>query len=115
MALSEFEIKRCEKALQAFLEETRPPAHIRAELDLSYRINGQSVEIFEIRPSFRDPEQSMETPVAKATYVKSKSHWKVYWMRQDLKWHPYPPAPRVSRFGEFLNLVKADSNACFFG
>lgn len=92
MAMSEFEIKRCEKELEKFLEEKRPPAHVRAQVDLSYRMSRQSVEIFEVRPSFRDPKEKTEIAVAKTTYVKSLKVWKVYWMRQDLKWHSYPPA-----------------------
>lgn len=115
MAISDFETKRCEKELEKFLEERRPPTHLRARLDLAYRISGQSVEIFEIRPAFRNPDEKMEMPVAKTTYVKSKKVWKVYWMRQDLKWHSYPPAPQVKHFEDFLELVNEDANACFFG
>ena len=115
MAISEFEIKRCEKELEKFLAAKRPPAHIRAQLDFGYRINDQSVEIFEVRPSFRDPSHKTETPVAKTTYVKFQKVWKVYWMRQDLKWHSYPSTPQVRHFEEFLTLVTEDANACFFG
>ena len=115
MAISEFEIKRCEKELEKFLEQNRPPAHVRAQVDLGYRIAGQSVEIFEVRPGFRDPSTKTEISVAKTTYVKSQKVWKVYWMRQDLKWHSYPPAPQVRYLEEFLALVKEDANACFFG
>jgi uncharacterized membrane protein YsdA (DUF1294 family) len=50
MSLSEFELKKCEKAIAAFMSKRRPPPHIRQELDLGYRINGQSIEIFVIRP-----------------------------------------------------------------
>src|SRR5690606_34910997 len=115
MAISEFEIRRCEKAMQGFLEERRPPAHIRDQLDLGYRFDGQSIEIFEVRPSFRYPDEKIESPVAKATYVKSRKLWKVYWMRQDLKWHRYPPAPEVRHVEDFIALVKEDAHACFFG
>ena len=115
MAISEFEVKRCEKELEKFLEEKRPPAHVRAQVDLDYRISGQSVEIFEVRPSFRDPSEKTEMAVAKTTYVRSQKAWKVYWMRQDLKRHSYPPAPQVRHFEEFLSLVKEDANGCFFG
>lgn len=115
MAISEFEIKRCEKELEKFLEENRPPAQVRAENDLGYRITGQSVEIFEVRSGFRDPGTKTEISVAKTTYVKSQKVWKVYWMRQDLKWHSYPPAPQVLHLEEFLTLIKEDENACFFG
>ena len=69
MALSEFEIKQCEKAMEAFMEKRRPPAHIRDQLDLGFRIKDQSVAIFEIRPAWRDPTERKEHAVAKATYV----------------------------------------------
>ena len=115
MALSEFETKRIEKAVSSFIERRRPPAHIRSELDLGFRVSGQSVEIFEVRPVWKEPSKKMEHPVAKATYVKSRAVWKVYWMRADLKWHSYPPAPAVGTVEKFLSLVAEDKHACFFG
>ena len=115
MAISEFEIKRCENELEKFLKEKRPPAYVRAEIDLGYRIDNQSVEIFEVRPHYRDPNKKIESSVAKATYVKSKKIWKVYWMRQDLKWHSYSVAPEVRHIEDFLSLVAEDENGCFFG
>ena len=95
MSLSEFELKRCEYALAAFLEKRRPPTHLRKEVDLRYRIEGQSVEIFEVRPGWRNPENTMELPISKAIYVKSRGIWKVYYKRGDLKWHLYDPTPEV--------------------
>jgi len=89
MSLSEFELKRCEYALAAFLEKRRPPTHLRKEVDLRYRIEGQSVEIFEVRHGWRNPENTMELPISKAIYVKSRGIWKVYYKRGDLKWHLY--------------------------
>ena len=53
MALSEFEQKRCERLVGAFIESRRPPAHIRPQLDLGFRVAEQSVEIFEVRPKWR--------------------------------------------------------------
>lgn len=115
MAISEFEIKKCEKEIEAFMKARRPPAHIRSELDLGYRISGQSVEIFEIRPKWRNPSEKMEHAVAKATYVKTQKCWKIFWQRADLKWHGYNPAPEVKSVKEFLNIVSEDKHACFFG
>ena len=115
MALSEFETKKIEKEVSAFVERRRPPPHIRPRLDLGFRISGQSVEIFEVRPAWKDPGRKIERPVAKATYVKSRGVWKVYWMRADLKWHSYPPAPTVGSVSRFLSLVEQDKHACFFG
>ncbi len=115
MALSEIERKRYERAMGAFLEKRRPPAHIRPKLDIGFRITGQSVEIFEVRPRWDQPQETMETPVAKATYVKAKNIWRVFWMRRDLKWHRYGPAPEVSSLEDFGRLVHEDKHACFFG
>jgi hypothetical protein len=115
MAFNELERKRIEKAVNRFIEVHRPPPHIRSQLDLGFRLQGQSVELFEIRPVWDNPSQKMESPVAKTTYVKTQNIWKVYWMRADLKWHSYPPAPEVGTVDAFLVLVAEDKHACFFG
>lgn len=115
MAISEFEIKKCKKDVEAFMKIRRPPTHIRNELDLGYRINDQSVEIFEVRPQRRDPTLKMETPVAKATFVKTQGCWKIFWQRADLKWHGYEPTPKVKSLAEFLSIVAEDKHGCFFG
>jgi hypothetical protein len=115
MPLSELERKRCERDLQRFLERRRPPLHVRKDLDLGYRIEGQSVEIFEVRPDWRDKTVSRATPVAKATFVRAKNHWRVYWMRRDLKWHSYEPTSQVRSLEEFLSVVDHDEHCCFFG
>ena len=115
MALSEFEAKKLEKAAEAFLAIKRPPPHIRPQLDIGYRINNQSIDIFEIRPYWRDESQILEHSVAKATYVKSRSIWKVYWQRADLKWHSYAPAAVVKTIEEFFDVVVDDRYGCFWG
>ncbi|MEH6501212.1 MAG: DUF3024 domain-containing protein [Pseudoalteromonas distincta] len=115
MAFNDIERKRAEKALSTFVERRRPPPHIRSELDLGFRVHGQSVEIFEIRPMWKAPDKKMENPVAKATYVKTQQVWKVYCQRADMKWHGYPPSPEVGSLEEFLTLVDKDEHYCFFG
>ncbi|MFT7549610.1 MAG: hypothetical protein ACI9VI_003472 [Candidatus Azotimanducaceae bacterium] len=115
MAISEFEIKRCERELEKFLSVYRPPAHMRAQLDLCYRIVNQSVEIFEITPSWRNPEEKIESPVAKCTYVKSKKLWKLFWYKSDMKWHGYDPVPEASTLEGLLSVIGEDDNCCFFG
>lgn len=115
MALSEFELKRLEKLVGQYVEKRRPPPHIRPELDIAYRIDGQSVEIFEVRPDWKRPDEIMEHPVAKATYVKTQQIWKIYWMRADLKWHGYQPNPQVKHIEDFFALLDNDQNGCFWG
>ena len=93
----------------------RPPPHIRPELDFGYRIKGQSVELFSIRPVWNKPKEKMELPFAKATYVRSTALWKIYWMPSDLKWHSYAPTPAVGALEKFFEVVDEDKHACFFG
>ncbi len=115
MALSEFETKRCERVLQKFMDKRRPPVHLRDKLDFGFCINGQSVEIFEIRPVWDDPDRIMERSFAKATFVKSRKHWTVFWKRADLKWHRYDPNPVANSIDEFVSIVDEGKYACFFG
>ncbi|WP_409190884.1 DUF3024 domain-containing protein [Bradyrhizobium sp. RDM4] len=115
MTLSKLETKRCEKLLAEFVEQRRPPAHLRAKLDFAFRITGQSVEIYTIRPHWRDKGKVIEHPIAKATFNKSKKMWKIFWPRADLKWHGYQPHLEATSIEEFLDVVREDSHCCFFG
>ena len=115
MAFSEFEKKRCSRIVDAYVQRTRPPPHIRKELDIGFRITGQSVELFEMRPMWQNPAEIMEHPIIKATYVKRRSLWKIYWQRADLKWHLYEPDPEVSRIEGVLAVAERDEYGCFYG
>jgi hypothetical protein len=99
MSLAEIEQARARKAMDALMQQRRPPPHIRPKLDLGYRVTGQS----------------RESPVAKATYVRTRGVWRVFWQRRDLKWHSYEPKPEVKSVDEFALLVSEDTHACFFG
>ena len=116
MALTELEAARVRKAVGAFVERRRPSPHIRQQVDLAFRVAGQSVEIFEVRQAYGGtPGEKIELPVAKATYVRPSRRWRVFWLRQDMKWHSYKPVPDVATIEEFVALVHEDRNACFFG
>ena len=103
------------EVMENYIESIRPSENIREKLDIGYSIEGQSVEIYEIRPQFRNPETKQQRLVAKATFIKTKKHWKVFWMRADLKWHSYSPTPTVTTIKEFVKLVDEDKHHCFWG
>lgn len=115
MAFSEFERKRHERDIAKFMERRRPPPEIRPKLDLGFRIEGQSVELFEIRPDWRGSSKTMESAVAKATFVRTQNRWKIYWMRSDLRWHGYEPMLEVRSLEAFFHVVDRDEHCCFFG
>ena len=52
---------------------------------------------------------------SEAPYVKDTDMWKIYWQRQDLKWHRYDPVPEVETVDQFLSVVEKDEHCCFLG
>ena len=88
---------------------------MRNKLDISFRISGQSSEIFEIRPQWDNPSIKREGPLAKATYVKSKKIWKLFWMKADLKWHRYDPLEHTKSLEKILDKIGQDPHGCFWG
>ena len=116
MALSEIERARVDRAAELFLKKRRPPTHIRAKLDIACRLKGQSIQIVEVRPKWRGlPGEFMEHGAAKATFVRSRGVWRIYWLRKDLKWHSYEPVPEVRTIADFFSVVHEDAYCCFFG
>lgn len=114
MAFNELDLRRVQKAAEAFLARRRPPVHLRQQVDLAYRVQGQSVELVEIRPVWDRPAERLHRPFAKATFVRARHEWRVYWMRASLRWHPYDP-PVVATVQGFFDLVDEDRFGCFFG
>lgn len=115
MALSEIEVRRRDKSIAAYLARRRPPEHVRDQVDHCCRFSGHSVEVFEIRQDWQDKSKTNEHPIAKATFVRTKKHWRVFWMRGDLKWHGYEPNREVASLEAFLHVVDRDEYRCFFG
>ena len=50
MAFTTKELTKYREEMDAFIASHRPPEHLRDKVDLSYSIEEQSIEIFEIRP-----------------------------------------------------------------
>jgi hypothetical protein len=103
------------KILEDYMSRVRPEPEIRHKIDLGYQIIGQSVILFEIYPRWDNPDETMTIKNAKATYVKNKNVWKVFWRRANNKWYPYTPTPLVNELQDFLNLVEKDECHCFYG
>jgi hypothetical protein len=115
MAFTDLELARIKLAVGVFVMSRRPSPEIRDKVDLHYRIERQSVVIFEVRPYWNDPTRILECPIAKTTYVRRSDTWKVFWQRADLKWHGYGPCPEVDELEDFLELVEEDEYGCFWG
>ena len=102
--------------METYIGYIRPEPEIREQLDIAFEAKGQSIFIFEVRPDYMNPkEPKIHSPVAKTTYVKKNNHWKIFWMRADLKWHSYAPHPIAESLLDFVKVVEQDKHGCFWG
>lgn len=115
MAFSDFERTANHAALKWFLARRAVPEHIREQLDFGYAIVGHTVDLQEIRPDWRDQSTTRQRAFARVKFVRSHDHWRLYWMRADLKWHLYEPDPHHSTLQDALAVVDEDHYGCFFG
>ena len=115
MSLDISQTSKIIEVLENYLDKKRPPEEMRHELDLAYKIDNQSVIIYEIRPRWDKPEEIIECEAAKITFVRSRKHWKIFWMRADLKWHSYKPKPSVKTIKDFIKVIDEDKYGCFWG
>ncbi len=101
--------------LENWLERNRPPEEVRAQLDLSYRIERQTIYLFTIRPRWDKPSELMHLDFAKLMYVKRQDCWKPYWQRASLKWDLYQTDRPLKTLRNVLDCVDADDHGCFHG
>ena len=103
------------EVMENYLINSRPPEELREEIDINYRVEDQSIIVFEIRPVWNNPSKKMESNAAKATFVKKENKWKIYWFMSDMKWHSYTPKPKVNKLKDFIKEIVEDKHGCFWG
>ena len=114
MSFSDFELIEIKDKMDQYINKIRPEEKMRPELDIFYKIDKQSVEIYEIRQLPGHKRQSM-SQIAKATYIRTGKLWYIFWMRADEKWHKYEPVKEVKSIDEFIKVVEEDIYGCFWG
>jgi Protein of unknown function (DUF3024) len=101
--------------MENYIAKNRPPIEIRDKLDINYRLENQSIILFEVRPVWNDKAKYQTHDFAKATFDKKNNIWKLYWLRANLKWNSYPLQPTVKNVRDFLEIVDLDTHGCFKG
>lgn len=114
MAFTEIDLARIEKIVGGYCRVKTKP-EIRDRLRMEYSIDKHDVVMYEVRPHWKLPGEELETPIAKAKYVRTVNEWRLYWMRADLKWHLYEPMPRSRGLQDLVDAIDRDRYGCFFG
>jgi len=107
--INEFTIKN-------YIESIRPEnIEIRSQIDFGYSFDGNTAELFEIRPMWNNQKEIQNLPFAKIKFYNSKQLWSLYWMRASGKWELYDPFPNSTHLEKLINILKEDKHGCFFG
>ncbi len=114
MAFSEIEIYKIDKFV-GVLSNKRAPESIRDKLRYEYRIEGQDVILYEIRPRWDKPDEQTGMPCAKLKFVRSQNVWKLFWHRANMKWYAYDPCKSSRNLAELIAEIDTDPHGCFFG
>jgi len=104
-----------EVQIKNFVEEMRPPVEIRDQLDIGYKYENSVLEIYEIRPHFKNKDLILNLAFAQTRFIKSRNVWRIYWMRASGKWELYKPHPEVKYIKDFFKIIEEDKYRCFKG
>jgi hypothetical protein len=105
-----------EVTIKNYVESLRPEdLEIRKQIDIGYTYNTNVVNLFEIRPQWDNPSESLNMEFARIKHVKSKKIWRLYWMRASGKWQLYAPFPESTHLSKIIAIIKEDKHSCFFG
>ena len=114
MSFSEFELKYIENTVGKMCKR-RSPLHLSDYLRTVYVVKGHDVTVYKERPRWNRPQEWTSSGIAKFKYIKNQNVWKLYSMRQDLKWHLYEPFPESTTIERLIAEVDKDLHGAFFG
>lgn len=103
------------EAILAHYCEKRVPSHVRDKVQMSFRIEGNIVTLFEKRVYFQDHSRWIEHPVARFRYVKVRNKWELYWLDRNSRWHLYDNVRPNRSIEPLLAEVDKDPTGIFWG
>jgi Protein of unknown function (DUF3024) len=114
MAFSELELKLIDHTVGSLCRDLSPPEHAQ-ELRTVYEVDGHTVTMYEDRPPWDGVGEWTHRGLARFRYVRRQGLWSLYWLRADLRWHRYDPAPATADLKELVAVVAEDGYGAFLG
>ncbi len=115
MPLPVFVKSLVEKKVGDFCKK-RVPAHLLEKINISYKVKGNSVTIFENRAPWR-PELKDWTSmsIAQIRYDDKIGEWSLYCADRNDKWHKYMDFEATKNIDKILAEIDKDPTGIFWG
>ena len=114
MAIPPFIRRPVEERLRVYCEE-KVPERLREKIRFGFRVRGNSVILFEERPSFADRSQWVDIVVAQFRFDPEDGKWTLYWADRNSRWHIYDDVSPNKNFHVLLTEVDKDPTGIFWG
>ncbi len=95
--------------------EHRCPAKLKDKVRLGFRFRGNSVTLFEERPTFTRPAIWVDIVVAQFRFDARSRLWTLYWADRNSRWFRYWDLDASKDFRDLLAEVEADPSGIFWG
>lgn len=104
-----------EKKVGDFCKKKVPP-HVLDKVNLSYKIRGNSVTIFENRaPWHPDMKEWTSMAIAKIKFDEKTAKWTLYCADRNNKWHEYYDIEPTKDIDKILTEIDEDPTGIFWG
>ncbi len=84
-------------------------------LRYTYAFVANAALLVEQRPSFMNPADWNDVPVAKFRYSQARNQWSLYWCDSNERWHKVPDVRAERDIRRLLAVVLADPLGVFWG
>jgi len=114
MALPQFVTAKVESILESYCDRKVPIEH-RDKLRVCFKIEENSVTLYEERPAFMKPGTLVESNISNFQYDAKTSLWTLYCRDQYSHWHKYDVFDPSLDFDDLLQEVEEDPTGIFWG
>jgi len=114
MTLPIFIKAHVEAKLSEFIKRKCPSA-LSDQLRLRFSIRGNSVTLFEERPSLVDPSHWTTAPAAQFRYDSHTREWTLFYADRNSRWQPYWQIEPNRDFDVLLHEIEEDTTGIFWG
>lgn len=114
MSLPEVIKSQIEKVLAPYCVSKVPP-DLQEQLRVGFKYWGNSVTLFQERPTFWEPETWVDIVVAQFRYDQKNKRWTLYCADRNSRWHLYDLIEPTPDFEALLEEVDEDPTGIFWG